>query len=150
LQIFQSNGLKKIVAYSNKNYPKKSEPNYYEHFTLFVATYDSQKNAKANFDRIKSDSKFGLSEWRELENDQSERVKALNIGAKPGGMITQSGNQIFSLVETCREVPFGANWIEYELRFIKYLTKSGKEEFEILNSDCGNDKYEFKTIKASR
>ena len=150
LEIFKSDGLQKIVAYSNKNYPKKSEPNYYEHFTLFVATYNSQNTAKETFDLIKSGSKYGVSEWRELESDQSERVKALNIGAKPGGMITQIGNQIFSLVETCRKVPFGANWIEYENRLIKYLTRTGNEEFEVLNSDCGNDRYEFKIIKASR
>lgn len=150
LRIFQSNGLQKIVAYSNKNYPKKSEPNYYEHFILFVANYDSQKNAKKTFDRIKSDSKYGLSEWRELESDQSERVRALNIGAKPGGMITQYGKQIFSLVETCREVPFGENWNQYEAKFIKYLTRTGNEEFEVLNSNCGMDKYKFEKIKASR
>ncbi len=82
---------------------------------------------------IDGDGKFG---WRP--------------GAKPGGMITQIGKQIFSLVETCREAPFGRNWIEYETRFIKYLTRSESEEFEVLNSDCGNDKYEIKRIKASR
>ncbi len=150
LRIFQSNGLQNIVAYSNKSYPKKSKPNYYEHFILFVANYDSQQNAKKTFDRIKSDSKYGLSEWRNLESDQSERVRALNIGAKPGGMITQYGKQVFSLVETCREVPFGENWNEYETKFIKYLTRTGNEEFEVLNSNCGMDKYKFEIIKASR
>lgn len=150
LRIFQSNGLRKIVAYSNKRYPKKTEPNNYEHFILFVATYGSQKNAKKIFNRIKSDSKYGLSEWRELESEQSERVRALNIGAKPGGMITQYGKQIFSLVETCRELPFGENWNDYETKFIKYLTRTGNEEFEVLNSNCGMDKYKFEKIKASR
>ena len=133
-----------------KNYPKKSEPNYYEHFTLFVATFDNQKNANKTFDRIKSDSKYGLMETNKLEKELSERVRDLNIGAKPGGMITHIGKQVFSLVETCREVPFGANWIEYENRFLKYLTRSGSEEFRVLNSDCGNDRYEYKIIKASR
>jgi hypothetical protein len=150
LRIFQSNELEKIIGYSNKKYPKNSEPNYYEHFTLFVATYDNYKSAKSTFERIKADSKYGFLDWKELEKKQSERVKALNIGAKPGGFITQSGKQILSLVETCREVPFGANWIEYETRLIKYLTRTGNEEFQVLNSDCGNSKYEFKIIKASR
>lgn len=150
LRIFKSDKLEKIVAYSNKNYPQKSEPNYYEQFTLFVATFDNQKNAKKTFERIKSDSKYGLMETNELEKELSERIRALNVGAKPGGMITQVGKQIFSLVETCREVPFGSNWIEYENRLIKYLTRTGNEEFEILNSDCGNDRYEFKIIKVSR
>jgi hypothetical protein len=150
LKIFLSNGLEKVIAYSNKKYPKNSEPNYYEHYTLFVATFDNYKSAKATFERIKSDSKYGFLDWKELEKEHSERVKALNIGAKPGGFVTQSGKQILSLVETCREVPFGANWIEYETRLIKYLTRTGNEEFQVLNSDCGNSKYEFKIIKASR
>ena len=34
-QIFHNVGLQKIEAYSNKNYPKNSEPNYYEHFYSF-------------------------------------------------------------------------------------------------------------------
>ena len=148
LRIFQSDGLENIVAYSNKNYPKKTIPYYYEHFTLFVATFNSEENAKKNFGQIKSDSKYGLTDWRALDNGLSERVKALNIGAKPGGMITQTGKQVFSLVETCREAPINGNWIDYEKRFIKFLKKSDDEEFEILNSDCGMDKYQFKIIKA--
>ena len=150
LRIFQSNELEKIIGYSNKKYPKNSEPNYYEHFTLFVATYNDYKSAKTTFERIKADSKYGFLNWKELEKEQSERVKALNIGAKPGGFIIQSGKQIVSLVETCREVPFGANWLQYENRLLKYLTRTGNEKFEVLNSDCGNDRYEFKIIKASR
>lgn len=151
LRIFKSNGLKKIIAYSNKNYPQKSEPSYYQHFTLFVATFVNQKSAKLTFERIKSDSKYGLTDdWSNLKNETLERVKALAVGAKPGGMIIQIGTQIFSLVETCGEVPFGANWIEYENRLLKYLTRSGNEEFEILNADCGNDRYRYKKTKARR
>ena len=150
LGIFKSDEIEKIVAYSNKNYPKNSEPNYYEHFTLFVATFNNQENAKKTFDRIKSDSKYGLSDWNKLEKGLSERIRSLNIGAKPGGMITQIGKQVFSLVETCRETPIGGNWVDYERKFIKYLTKSGDEEFEVLNSDCGMDKYRIEKIKASR
>lgn len=150
LQIFQSNGLENIIAYSNKKYPKNSAPNYYEHFTLFVATYDNYDSAKTTFGRIKTDSKYGILDWKELEKEQSERVKALNIGAKPGGFITQSGKQIISLVETCREVPFESNWLQCENRLLKYLKRTGNEEFGVLNSDCGNDRYEFKIIKASR
>jgi hypothetical protein len=140
LRIFQSNGLQKIVAYSNKNYPKKSKPNYYEHFILFAATFDNQENAEKTFDRIKSDSKFGLGEHHNLENEQSNRVLSLNIGAKPGGLITQRGKQIYSLVETCRETPIGGSWKDYEDKLIGFLTKFG-EEIEVLNSDCGMDRY---------
>lgn len=149
LWIFQSDGLEKIVAYSNKNYPKNSEPNYYEHFTLFVATFNNQENAEKTFARIKSDSKYGLSEWTELETELSERVRSLNIGAKPGGMITQRGKQILSLVETCSETPISGKWIDYENKFIGFITKP-EEEIEVLNSDCGMDRYKTKKIKASR
>ncbi|SHJ24813.1 hypothetical protein SAMN04488096_1196, partial [Mesonia phycicola] len=62
-------------------------------------------------------------------------------------MIIQKGNQIFSLVKTCRETPIGGTWNDYEKKFIKYLTKQGDEEFKVLNSNCGMDKYELKTIK---
>ncbi len=148
LRIFKSDGLEKIIAYSNKNYPQKSEPNYYEHFTLFVATFENQENAEIAFDRIKSDSKYGLSEWSELESDQSERVRALNIGAKPGGMITQIGKQIFSLVETCRETPIGGTWKDYENKFIGFVT-TNEMEIEVLNSYCGMDRYKIEKIKAS-
>lgn len=73
---------------------------------------------------------------------------SLNVGAKPGGMITQIGKQIFSLVETCRDTPIGGNWINYERKFIKYLTKSGDEEFEVLNSNCGMGYYRVEKRKA--
>ena len=149
LRIFKSDGLKKIVAYSNKNYPKKSEPNYYEHFILFVANFKNQESAEKTFDRIKSDSKYGLSEWRELESELSERVRSLNIGAKPGGIITQNGKQIFSLVETCRETPIGGTWKDYENKFMGFIAKNG-EEIEVLNSDCGMDRYRIEKRKASR
>ncbi|MEP1490372.1 MAG: hypothetical protein ABJK28_18275 [Algibacter sp.] len=149
LRIFQSDGIEKVIAYSNKNYPKNSEPNYYEHFILFVATFNNKENAKKTFKRIKSDSKYGLSEWNKLEKGLSERVRSLNIGAKPGGMITQRGKQILSLVKTCRETPISGNWKDYENKYIGFITKNG-EEIEVLNSDCGMDRYKIKKRKASR
>ncbi len=149
LRIFKSNGLEKIVAYSNKNYPKKTEPNYYEHFILFVATFNNQENAQKAFDQIKSDSKYGLMEWNGLELELSERVRSLNVGAKPGGMITQNGKQIFSLVKTCRETPIGGTWKDYENKFIRFITRN-KVEIEVLNSHCGMDRYKIEKIKASR
>ncbi|MET2985643.1 hypothetical protein [Aureibaculum conchae] len=149
-QIFYNVGLQKIEAYSNKNYPKNSEPNYYEHFTLFVATYHSEINALKTFELLKQVSKKSFSEWQQIDKEVSLRAIALNVGTKPGGMIIQSGRQIFSLVKTCRETPIGGTWSDYEKKFIKYLTKRGDEEFKVLNSHCGMNKYELKTIKASR
>ena len=149
-QIFHNVGLQKIEAYSNEDYPKNSEPNYYEHFTLFIATYHSELNALKTFELIKMTSKENLAEYQLAQKEFVNRVKALNIGAKPGGMIVQSGRHIFSLVKTCRETPIGGTWNDYEKKFIKYLTKRGDEEFKVLNSHCGMNKYELKTIKASR
>jgi hypothetical protein len=150
IEIFDNVGLKNIIAYSNKNYPKNSEPNYYEHFTLFVANYQSELNALKTFALIEMTSKENPAEYLLAQKKFSERIKALNIGTKSGGMIVQTGKQIFSLVKTCRETPIGGTWNDYEKKFIKYLTKRGDEEFKVLNSHCGMNKYELKTIKASR
>ena len=149
IEIFDNVGLKNIIAYSNKNYPKNSEPNYYEHFTLFVANYQSELNALKTFALIKMTSKEKPAEYQLAQKKFTERVKALNIGAKPGGMIVQSGKQIFSLVETCRETPIGGTWKDYEDKFIVFIVKNG-EEIEILNSDCGMDRYRIEKRKASR
>ncbi len=149
LKIFKNDGLKKMIAYSNINFPKKSKPSYYEHFTLFVATYENQEKAKKTFEKIKSYSEHRISESRDLEKELSECVKSLNIGAKPGGMITQKGKQIFSLVETCRNTPIGGKWIDYENKFINYLIEKG-EEIEVLNANCGDNKYEIEKRTASR
>lgn len=140
LEVFKSNGLEKIVAYSNKTYPKNTAPNYYEHFTVFTATYNSSENAKNNFEQLKSDSKYGLTDLKNIHGTLAERVKLLTIGAKPGGMIIQKGKQLFSLVETCRNPPHGDNWTAYENKFISYITAQD-EEIEVLNADCGTDRY---------
>lgn len=147
IEIFENVGLENVTAYSNKNYPKNREPNYYEDFILFVATFDNEINANKTFDQIKSDSKYGLSEWRELENTKSERVQALNIGAKSGGLIFQSGKQIFSLVKTCRETPIGGTWNDYEKKFMRCFIQDSRKEFKVLRSKCGSDRYKYQTIQ---
>lgn len=137
LKIFQSEGIESIVAYSNKKYPKNSEPINYQHFTLFVATFNSQDNAEKHFNQIKSDSKYGmLDNLKDLDEKTLTRVRSLRMGIKPGGLITQNGKQIFSLVETCRKTPTNESWLEYETRFLKFISNN-KEEIEVLNSNCG-------------
>jgi len=147
--IFQSDGLQKIVAYSNKNYPKNSEPNYYEHFLLFVASYEDQSYSQNTYNRIRKESAYRFSDLQNLSGDLADRVKALTIGAKPGGMIVKKGKWIFSLVETCRETPIAGNWADYESKFLEYIIESG-EEIQVLNANCGMDKYMIENRKASR
>jgi len=148
-QIFENVGIQKIEAYSNKNYPKTSEPNYYEHFILFMATYDTPEHAIKTFNRIKADSKKTFKEWQPLDKEVSLRALALNRGAKPGGMIIQRGEHIFSLVKTCRETPIGGNWKDYENKFLQHITERD-EEIEVLNAYCGMEKYKIEKIIATR
>ncbi|MDC8003881.1 hypothetical protein POV27_07445 [Aureisphaera galaxeae] len=149
IDIFQSEGLERVHAYSNKNYPKSIEPDYYEHFTLFMATYRDSQSAREIFRRIASDSKFGLGEHRNLEEEQANRILSLNIGAKPGGMIIQRGVQVFSLVETCRDAPLNWTWEKYEDTFLEFL-EIRNEEVDILNSYCGSDRYREEKRKPSQ
>ena len=148
MEMFINDGLENIRTYSNKRYSKKSPSKYYEQYILFVATYRNQEKAQFVYNRMKTDSKYGLGEERELSKHIARRVSSLNIGAKPGGLIAQKGIQIFSLVETCRETPIGGSWIEYEQKFINYLTEAG-EEIEVLNANCGSFKYRIEKRIAS-
>lgn len=138
LSVFQSNGLQKLVAYSNANYPKNSEPTHYEDFTLFVATYSNDEIAKNVFEQIKSDSKkFGLfSDLKSLNKVDYNRAISLIVGIKPGGMIVQKGKQVIRLVETCRDTPIGGSWNDYEQKLLSYITDN-EDSIEVLNSDCG-------------
>ncbi|MGS2727349.1 hypothetical protein ACU8DI_12130 [Psychroserpens sp. BH13MA-6] len=147
--IFENVGLQNIVAYSNKNYPKHSAPTGYEHFILFVANYQSELNALKTFALITSSSKENPPAYLLAQKTFIERTKALNIGAKPGGMIVQSGRHIFSLVETCRATPIGGTWHDYEDRFITFITKN-EAEIDILNADCGMNRYRLEKRNVSR
>lgn len=140
LKLFYADGLENISAYSNKNYPQKSEPNNYEHFTLFVATYKYEEDAKNCFNRIKSESK--MTDSKNMNEALADRVRILTWGAKPGGMITQNGRNVFSLVETCRGTPIGGKWIDYENKFISFITEKD-EDIEVLKAHCGANKYQI-------
>ena len=148
-EIFDNAGLINIIAYSNSNYPKHSKANRYEHFTFFMANYQSELNALKTFALITMTAKENLPEYQLAQKKFVQRVKSLNIGDKKGGMIIQSRKHIFSLVETCREVQIGETWIDYENKFIGYIVKN-KEEIEVLNSDCGMGRYLIEKRRASR
>ncbi|MFC4633229.1 hypothetical protein ACFO3O_04885 [Dokdonia ponticola] len=87
LEVFNSQGLENIIAYSNKNYPKNTEPNYYEHFTLFVASYKGEIATQNAYNRILKESAYGFSNLNKVDGEVAERVKTLAIVAKAGGMI---------------------------------------------------------------
>lgn len=53
VEIFSTDGLKKIVAFSNKDYPKSIKPTQYEHFTLFCLEYSNSKEAKLSFQNLR-------------------------------------------------------------------------------------------------
>lgn len=148
-EIFHNIGLVKINAYSNKNYPEKVKPNRYEHFTLFVATYGDEINALKTFALIKMASKDKPAEYLLANKNFLKKIKAINIGTKPGGMIVQKGKQIFSLVETCRQTPINGTWLDYENKLIKYLADKDGEEFQVLNSNYGDNYYRIETRIAS-
>ncbi len=148
LEILQMKGLQNITAYSNKKYPENRDPSHYEHFVLFTATYDNSETAKSKFDQIKSDSNYGWTDLENLTGGIKDRVRTLATYAKYGGMIIQKENYIFSLVETCGETPIGGKWTEYENDLIGYLTQNG-DEIEVLNANCGQDRYQLERRKAS-
>lgn len=148
LNTFQHEGLIEIVAYSNKNYPKKNEPNYYEHFILFVAHYESSMIAKKCFEQIKLDSNHESIDLENQSKEQANRMSYLSIAFKPAGFIVQKGKQIFCLVETCRNTPLQGSWVEYENKFLEFLTEN-TEEIEVLNADCGGDRFNLEVRKTN-
>ena len=146
LEVFNSQGLENIIAYSNKNYPKNTEPNYYEHFTLFVASYKGEIATQNAYNRILKESAYGFSNLNKVDGEVAERVKTLAIVAKAGGMILKKGTSIFSLVETCRKAPVGKDWMAYENMFLEYIRENG-EDIEILNANCGMDRFHIEKRK---
>jgi hypothetical protein len=141
IKIFNSDSLESIIAFFDKNYPKKTPPRYAEQYTLFVATYGDTLSAAKCFEQLKEDSKYELREGVLFE-DLPLRVRLLFLETKSGGMIVQQGLQVFFLVENCRETPIGGKWIDYESVFLEFLT-SHEEEIEVLNADCGMDQYQI-------
>lgn len=140
LDIFEKTGLHEIVAFSDKRYPKRIEPNYYEHFTLFALKYDDVMTAKKSYNEIKKISQIGKEEFENLSDEEKQRIRRIEGATKPGGMICQKGKYIFSLVETCRNTPIGGKWKEYENLFLSFITEVD-EEIMILNANCGQIKY---------
>jgi len=123
LKLFYSDSLKSIVAFFDKNYPKKTAPHYAEHYTLFMATYSDILSAVKCFEQLKEDAKYEPRDGVLFE-DLPLRVRLLMLETKSGGMIVQQGLHVFFLVENCRETPIGGKWIDYESVFFRVSNHS--------------------------
>ena len=139
-ELFPVDGLQEIVAYSDKNYPKSVSPTYYEHFTLFCLRYSTADQAKVNFDNFYLTTQLDTSKFDVVEQSLIEKQQQIIAASKPGGLIVQENEWIYSLVETCRETPIGGNWVDYENLFLSYIGHK-KDSITVLNADCGNMTY---------
>ncbi len=142
--LFPVDGLQEIVAFSDKNYPKKVKPTDYEHFILFCFRYSSVTQAKLNFDNFYLHTQLDTTKYDAVEQSYIEMHEKIKGASKPGGLIVQENEWIFSLVETCRETPTGGNWDDYEDLFLSYIGQD-KDSITVLNADCG--KMTFKKEK---
>jgi hypothetical protein len=147
LEIFSTVRLLKIIAFSNKDYPKLIKPDYYEHFTLFCIEYESTHYAELSFQELTRLTKFDLDKIDNLDSLTVEKVKFMTGESKPGGFIFQKGNWIFSLVETCGDTPIGGTWTDYEDLFVSFIVENDEDSITVLNADCGKMKYIEKQIK---
>ena len=139
-ELFPVDGLQEIVAYSDKNYPKNVSPTYYEHFTLFCLRYSTDDQAKRNFDNFYLTIQLDTSKYDVVEQSMIEKHNMIIAASKPGGLIVQENEWIYSLVETCRETPIGGNWVDYENLFLSYIVHK-KDSITVLNADCGKMTY---------
>lgn len=139
-EIFPFDGLQEIVAYSDRNYPKSVSPTYYEHFVLFCLKYSTADQAKRNFDNFYLTAQIDTSKFDAMEQSLIERHRLIIASLKPGGLIVQENEWIYSLVETCRETPIGGNWVDYENLFLSYIGHE-KDSITVLNADCGKMTY---------
>lgn len=103
--------------------------------------YTNILEADNSFQDLRNISEAGLSKRDTLDPLTQERIENIEVQSKAGGLITQRGKWIFSLVETCRNTPIGGNWIDYENLFMSYLKNNSKERIEVLNADCGMMRY---------
>ena len=139
-ELFPIEGLQEIVAYSDKNYPKNVVPTYYEHFTLFCFRYSTAYQAKLNFDIFYLTTQLDTSKYEAVEQSLIKKHDMIIAASKPGGLIVQENEWIYSLVETCRETPIGGNWDNYENLFLSYIGDT-KDSITVLNADCGGMTY---------
>lgn len=140
-ELFPVDGLQEIVAFSDKNYPKNISPTDYEHFILFCFKYSTTNQAKLNFDNFHLLTQLDTTKYDAVEQSLIEKHEKIKLASKPGGLIVQKNEWIYSLVETCRETPIGGNWVDYENLFLSYIGNNQKDSLTVLNADCGRLEY---------
>lgn len=137
-QLFKKDGIVNIVAFYDK---RTNQPNKFEDFLLFVASYEDSKSANSAFERIKSDAELSNSnENVRLDQKRSERIELLRLGDKYGGLITYNEKQVFSLVENCDKLPTNMSWLELEYKFTDLL-KNRNGFVEVLKAGCEEGLY---------
>ena len=102
-------------------------------------------SAIKSFNNIKANSKYGWYDSENLTNELKTRVRRLSQYAKYGGMIIPRNNQIFSLVKTCRQVLGVKDWF-----LINHAIAEENETIEILNANCGYDRFHLEIRKVSK
>ena len=143
---FPKEGLEKVIAYSDKRYPKRIEPNYYEHFTLFALEYEDEAKALRAFATFRRLVDNMGEKMKKMEGVERKKLIHLETISKSGAMICQQGKYLFFLVETCRDTPIGGTWEECEAIFLSYITKPG-ETITVLNANCGGMRYRVEERK---
>jgi len=134
-------GLDSVIAYSNKDYPKNSNPTYYNHFTFFCYKYTNSNQAKLNFDSYYLTSHLNMDDTVGVDQSYIKKANKIKGLSKYGGLIVQEDNWIFHLVETCGNTPIGGSWTDYEDLFIRFITNNRNEPIAVLNADCGKMKF---------
>ena len=116
---------------------------------MVVFTYLNSKAAERSFDELVENSRYGIRDLQNLDEQQAKKAKAMAIYAKYGGLIVQQENLVLALIETCRSTPIGGTWINYEEMFLRYISTS-RTELKVLNADCGMDKFilEYRKTKS--
>ena len=146
LQIFNKDGLNNYYAFSDNRYPQQSQPTYYENFTLFTLEYNDVKSATNSFRTVYKNSNLKSEQIDSLRNHNHELLRNINTSLKPGGLICQRNNYLFSLVKTCRKPPILNSWKEYEELFIKSIA-TDEQTINTLNATCGMMNYKFEKRK---
>ena len=144
--IFNFDGLKNYYAYSDKRYPKNSQPTYYENFTLFVFEYESEVSASNCINLIYANTNLTSEQLDSIRKNNPKLLNNIETSLKPGGLIIQKNNYVFSLVKTCRKPPVKNNWKEYEDIFIRSISTDG-QTIKTLNAKCGMMNYSFEKRK---